>query len=589
MDKKHFSKKQICDLIFSDLKNERSSFEGQWRDCADFILPTRPRFFITDANNGSRKNLKIYNSTATLANRTLSAGLMAGVTSQARQWFRLTTQDKQLAEYGPVKEWLHVVTERLLSIFIQSNFYNKTQQAYGDLGAFGTAPISVEEDLQLGGIFCQSFPIGSYYLGQTRKGVVDVFGRQFRMTVKQVVDMFGRNDEITGKPDWSNISLHVKNLYEKSNYSTWININHLVRPNPDHDPNKAESKYKSYVSDWYETGYDTKTNRSNYMASSGDADKFLKQSGYDMFPVLVPRWGLTGEDIYATSWPGSVALGDIKQLQHSEMKSAKATDKMVDPPMVGHTDLKKNRASIIPGDITYMDDPKMFVPAHDVSSYRINEHLNKQQAIEHRIQRAFYEDLFLMLANDRRNMRATAREIDERHEEKLIALGPVLEQLNVDFLDPLIDLVFDIALRQEQIPPPPEELQGQPLKVEYVSIMAQAQKAAGLGAIDRFMTYVGELAAASQDPTVWQKVNLPQSLDIYAERVGVDPSIIRPDDEFEKILESQQQAAAQQQKAAAAQDMIGAAKTLSDTKLEGNSALDAMLAQSQAGQIVEGV
>jgi len=85
------------------------------------------------------------------------------------------------------------------------------------------------------------------------------------------------------------------------------------------------------------------------------------------------------------------------------------------------------KASILPGDITYQDvreGQQGFKPVYQVDP-RINELEQKQAQVRQRIQRAFYEDLFLMLANDYRNDRPTAREIDERHEEKLLALGPV--------------------------------------------------------------------------------------------------------------------------------------------------------------------
>jgi DNA-binding IscR family transcriptional regulator len=46
---------------------------------------------------------------------------------------------------------------------------------------------------------------------------------------------------------------------------------------------------------------------------------------------------------------------------------------------------------------------------------------------------AYYADLFLMLANDDRS-NVTATEIAERHEEKLLMLGPVLERLHNEML-----------------------------------------------------------------------------------------------------------------------------------------------------------
>jgi len=79
---------------------------------------------------------------------------------------------------------------------------------------------------------------------------------------------------------------------------------------------------------------------------------------------------------------------------------------------------------------------------------RINELEQKQAQVRQRIQRAFYEDLFLMLANDYRNDRPTAREIDERHEEKLLALGPVLETAQPRSARSFDDIVFDFMDRQ---------------------------------------------------------------------------------------------------------------------------------------------
>src|SRR5690606_36540354 len=114
----------------------------------------------------------------------------------------------------------------------------------------------------------------------------------------------------------------------------------------------------------------------------------------------------------------------------------------------------------------------------------------------YRIQRAFYEDLFLMIAQSdarRGSQPVTAREIDERHEEKLLALGPVLERTNDELLDPLIDRAYGLMEAAGLIPEPPEELDGVTLKVEYISIMAAAQKLVGVVGQDRFIQTVAPM------------------------------------------------------------------------------------------------
>ena len=103
--------------------------------------------------------------------------------------------------------------------------------------------------------------------------------------------------------------------------------------------------------------------------------------------------------------------------------------------------------------------------------------------VQGRIKEAFYANLFLMLAeSDRREI--TAREIDERREEKMLMLGPVLERLHDELLSPLVARVFNIMARNGQLPEPPRGLDGRGLQVEFISILAQAQKSVATAGIE---------------------------------------------------------------------------------------------------------
>ena len=100
-------------------------------------------------------------------------------------------------------------------------------------------------------------------------------------------------------------------------------------------------------------------------------------------------------------------------------------------------------------------------------------------AIERRqqaVRAAFYADLFLM-ATQLQDVRS-ATEIAERRDEKLVMLGPVLERLHDDLLEPLIGRVFQIMARAGEIPPPSPALDGLRLQPEYVSPMGVTQHAA---------------------------------------------------------------------------------------------------------------
>lgn len=565
----------------AQLLYERTSFEAHWREISDFMLPTRSRFYTSDVNRGGRKNQKIIDSTASLALRTLSSGMMAGITSPARQWFRLQTSDPALNEYGSVKNWLEVVSNDMRNMFVKSNLYNALPITYKDLGAFSTAAMLVEEDFE-DLIRCYSFPIGSYAIANNFKNKVNVFVREFEMTVRQIVEKFGYDKEFK-KINWDNISQSVRDMWDRGDYEAWIKVTHIIQPNREYDPRKLAAKYKRFSSIYYEDG--TRENNNGTYLTDMDTNKYLRESGYDYFPVLAPRWETTAEDVYGTNGPGMSALGDVRALQTMQKRKGQAVEKIINPPMVGPTSLKTVKSSILPGDITYVDERdgiKGFRPAHEIN-FRVNEITADIQDTRQIIRRNFYEDLFLMMSqSDRRDI--TAREIDVRQEEKLLALGPVLEQLNQDMLDPLIDIAFNMMERQGRLPPIPEELSGVELKVEYLSVMAQAQKTPGVGSLERFAGFVAQ--AAQMDPKILDKIDSDQMVDVYGDYMSIPPGIIRDDEAVAEIRDAR---AKQQQQMAQAEMMrnaAGAARDLGQTPTEGSNALTELMGQSNAGALV---
>jgi len=540
---------QRINALIGQLNEDRSTFIDHWRDLANYILPRRARFDVDDRNKGSKKNSKIIDNTATIAADTAAAGMHTGITSSARPWFLLTIPDPELSEFRSVKQWLNTVTQRMRTVFNRSNLYNALPTVYGDEIVYGTAAMAVMEDSK-DVIRCYTFPIGSYYLSQNHRCVVDVFVREFAMTVRQLVEQFGIDA----------VSTEVRSAYERGNLERWINVRWCVRPNPQYEDGALESSRKLYQSVYYE-------------ANASIHDEPLSVKGYDDFPVLCPRWALTGEDVYGTS-PGMRALGDVMQLQQEQKRKSQGIDKMVNPAMTAPISLQNRKASLLPGDITYVDmaqGQQKFEPAHEVR-LPLGELKEDIADIRDRINRAFYADLFRMLIqSDRRQI--TAREVDERHEEKLLMLGPTLERQNDDMLDPLIDRVFNIMLRRGIIPTPPQELEGMDLRVEYISIMAQAQKMIATAGVERFAGFVGAVHAQVPEEGVPDKVDFDQMIDEYGEMVGVPPTIIRDDEQAQEIRQKRQQAIQQQQQAALAESMSKTAQNLGSTDMQQDSAL----------------
>jgi hypothetical protein len=554
-------KRQRYEVLRGELKAERSSFEPDWRDIADHIAPRRLRLWSSDTNRGGRRNQKIIDNTPVLALRTMRAGMMSGITSPARPWFQLVSPDSELNEYGPVKSYLDEVRNLMSARFQKSNLYQALPTLYGDMGAFGTGAILVSEDDQTT-IRCTPFCVGEYYIANDDKLRVRVFLREFQFTVRQLVRRFGRFNADGKITDWSNFSPAIKTHWESNRHGTWIQVVHVVQENPEFNPNALHSRYKRFTDCYYES-------------ASRDAP-LLREGGFDEWPILAGRWEAASGDAYATDCPGITAIGDIKQLQHGERNSAQILDKINKPPMIAHTDMQGRKLSQLPGDVTYVDETKdaKFRPAYDVSGYRFDLHEQKLAQVRSRIDRAFFADLFLLLSQST-DPRMTATEILERKEEKLLALGPMLENLNQDVLDPLVGRTFGIMDRRGELPPAPKELEGQALRVDYVSVMAQAQKAIARSGLQGFVGFITPLAQTS--PEVLDKVDLDQLVDEAGDMYGVPAKIIVPDDQVQQKRQAraQQQQAAQQ--AQTAQTAASAAQTLSQTDTSGKNALTDIL------------
>ena len=288
----------------------------------------------------------------------------------------------------------------------------------------------------------------------------------------------------------------------------------------------------------------------------------LEESGFDENPIICPPWELQADDTYASSWPGSVALPDIKMLQAEQRTKLKAIDEMSDPALQGPTALKNNHRSFLPGSITYVDDPtgKGLRPVKEVNLnlMYLREDIKE---VQQRVLRVTYADLFLMLENMEGVQPRNDFEISERKEEKLLALGPVLENIYAA-LSQVISRLDAIMVRRGMIPEVPAELNGQALKIEYISVLAQAQRAVGTGAIERFAGFIGNHAAIK--PDLMDKYDADEAADQYAEMLGVPPAIVLSDDKVKEIRDGRAKAQQRQAQIEQAAQMAPAVKQGAD-------------------------
>lgn len=539
------------DARFRQMEQDAQSWIPVWKDLKRWGNPTRG-FFDGDDPREVRKidHKRILNNKFIRDLRTAAAGLHSGLTSPSRPWFKLTVGDPELSQDAHVRQWLDDVEKRIYAVFNTSNIYKVLPMMYAELLQFGTAASPVEENFDHI-FFCKSLTCGQYYLDVDEYGSVNSFARRIDMSVQQLVNAFG----------YDNCPQQIRSLWDRNQVSKMFVVHHLIEPNDNRIKGAKSFEGKAY--------------RSIYWLPKTDTREVLRVGGFDEFPIIAPRWEITTtSDIYGVS-PAMYTMGDQKTLQEMERRGLIGLAKVVDPP-VAITGTSK-LVNTMPGGVNVFD-PNISADAGAKAMYQVNidfDHLNLYaQRIEQRIDEMLYVDLFRMILNSDQVQPVTAREIVERHEEKMMNLGPVLESMNQELHAPLIKRVFNIMMRGGLIPDPPPDLEQQMLKVDFISVLAQAQQMVATTSIQQSLGFIGNIAGLFQD--VVDVVNIDAAAKEYMQATGMPASCIRSDEEIEAIRQQKQEAAAAEQQMQQASTIVAGAKTLSDASLDGNNALTAL-------------
>jgi len=538
------SKDEIILERRSELEYDRQDFLSEWKDISDYIQIRRGRYLSTD-HRKPRRSKKVLNEAGTFASRVLGAGMLAGVSSPSRPWLKLTTPDEDLNEYKSVKEWLDRAQKKLYQVFSMSNYYHTKQTSFRDMGDFGQGPVIIDEDFNdMINLYLAS--PGEYMLSVDNKGVVDTLYRDMKKTTLQIIRRWGHNSPS-----------EVISAYDRGDNSTLWDIVHAVEPNRAFVKG-APGPLGMEMSSVYLV-------RDAASGRNGD-NAILEVKGYNENPISAPRWDVQSNDVYGDG-PGSLALPAVKSLQVLEKRKGQMVDKMAVPPMQGPAEMETSGRQVnhTPGGMTFYgansQSGEPVRPLYQVDPRGLQAVHSEEDKIDRRIKHAYFNDLFLQLSqSDRREI--TAREIEERHEEKLIQLGPVLERTHYEGLNREVKRTFGVMTRHEVLPPPPEELDGVQLKVEYTSILAVAQRAVGVSTLERFSGFMGNLAGGN--PEILDKWDMDQTVDEYADNIGVAASVVRSDDEVGKLREERKKMQQAQQNMEMVQQGADTARVLSE-------------------------
>lgn len=487
----------------------RQTWRDHWEDISDYVLPAYGQYLETIPNDGEKRNSKIFDHTPTFAVRVCAAGMMGGMSSPSRPWYRLTLGDKDAAKQPVIKDWLNQVEHILALALAQSGFYQSAHQTYTELVGFGSGLTYIMPGDRHPFRFINS-TIGEFYWAEGRDGIVDTVYRDLKFTAKRVVETFGE----------SKVSPEIKEMYKLTPFE-YVDVVHKIGPRKGRDVSKLDAFNKPYESLWFEKGAENSE---------------LLRSGFDRKPFVAPRWTVTGADSYGRS-PTMDILPSIKTL-HDKAKTSISNEHLSARPPLNVPEEMRGTVNLLPGGINYTSNPQHVVTPVMQVQWDAQKSMMAINDLRAQVSRGLFNDLFMMISEGNDNM--TATEVMERREEKMTMLGPVTERLQTEYFDPLITSCIDILAKRGDLPTlPPEyaELVAN-YEVEYVSIIAQAQKMAGTRGILQFSQYVGQLAAVK--PDALDKFDADQAIDEYGDMLGVPTSIIVPDEEVQGIRDKRQ-------------------------------------------------
>ena len=530
------------------------SWMQHWQLLEAYILPRRGIFINTAMPSpntmirGAPINQNIVDPTGTYAMRRCAAGLLSNEMSPSRQWFKLkpALMDRDKAPADAVA-WFEEVEDRIDTVMSRSNFYQEAAQMFEDLVTFGTGPMIIYED-EKDIIRAYTPCCGEYFLSSSSGNRAETLARQFVMTISAIVEMFGLEN---CPPD-------VQDMWRDKGGALEVEkiVCHLIEPNMEiNGPDMAEAA--GVVPGGFPW-------RESYWIFGASSEWPLSLAGFHDQPHIVPRWSVTSNDAYGRA-VGMDVLPDIIQLQVESARKAEALEKMVRPPMLASLDMKNEPSSILPGKVTYVSGlsaDKGMRPAFTVNP-QIREMMEDLAAIQQRVREGFFNDLFAMLEQIGKEM--TAYEVAARNQEKLQVLGPVVERLQNEALAPAVQRVFWIMQRKGLLPPIPDSLLGVPLGIQFIGVLALAQKSAKSALLERFAQVMN--AQQQLHPEAADLWNIDAWAVEYADDLFLPRNILRSDAEIAQIRKerARQQAQAAQMQQANAAAQIGKTASQIDT------------------------
>lgn len=549
--------KQKCEYMRNLAKQRFYRAQDTWIDLGRWAAPHRTKWMLGNGMlEGTRNNAHIVDATHVLALRSFVAGFLEGNTSASRPWFRFATSNEDINDRPEVHQWLQRFTNRCLEVLGTSNFYYAAGGFYYDFGVFNTGAHYIQ-DLKDRRFYHTLIP-GSYYVLNNGFNEATTMVREMSLTVKAIVELYGKKDK-HGKYIWDNISGNVRKMYEQANYTTQWTIVQVLTGNDEFDPTQPIAGFNQpWLTVTYELGgtgganYQYATEFSDLLSDTKERQKWLDARGSRRKPFVVGKSDSGANFEYGETGPTLSALGLIKSLNKKAIAKDQAIEQMLRPPLQGPASLRKSYITTAANSYVPLD-PTSFAQGRGrslSSIFEINpaipQLVNDVEDLRQQVNKLYYADYLLYLSQNPKTR--TAEETRQVVQEQQLVIGPNLQSLNATFNVPHVENVADYVLFDDPYMkqfPMPQALGGQFLRPEFISVFAQAQRAADMPAINQYLDMVERVGQLQ--PSIWDKANLDKLADLYEDRLFLPVGLNRPQVEVDAKRQAAQAQAQRQQ------------------------------------------
>jgi len=500
----------------SRLKQLRQPHEQVWRDCFDHSWPIRGSGLQSsqplDAQQAMDRKSRLLHSVSTDASRTLAAAIISGAVPPSSVWALLDVAGAD----DEARQWLEEKGKQLHEEIHAGTFDAAAIECAMDLVAGGWFALYVDTDREVGGLTFTQWPLASVYAATSKAGgLVDTVFREYTLTAEQCITEFGKDK----------VSADVLKKHE-ADPDTAITVCHAIYPRTMYVVGSRLAKNLPVASCHFEV----------------EAQHELRESGYNEMPVIVPRWTVIPDSVYAVG-PMFDALPDAR-----ELNAFLAMDKMNSELAVAGMWIAEDDGVLNPR--TVKVGPRKVITANSVDSMKLLSAGGDWQLATERIQQYEAAIRRTLMADQLQPMDGpsmTATEVHVRVGMIRQLLGPIYGRLQAEWLAPLVERCFGLMFRAGVFGPAPDSLGGQSFRVRYNNPLARAQKADDVGAIERMNNTL--IALAPIQPAALDVVDFDQQMRSLAESLGVPLSNIRTPEKLQAYRDArqQQQAAAQQQ------------------------------------------